>query len=161
MHARSGAFVTGSRSPSSISVSASLHCAEEACRSWLTQASCVGVFYRVFYAKEGTLYFWGESCLRELSDPFPPLSLFYFVDGLIPISNGTNDAMTLAKLSARIKLWLSKTESRGMVDQVRWVPDLTNHTLAIGSGLLAQVCVALGLDYAPSECRALRNLHSG
>lgn len=80
------------------------------------------------------------------------MSLFKFIDELIPVSSGTNDGMTLAKLSARVKLWLSKTESRGIVDQVRWVPDLTNHTLAIGSELLAKVCAALELDYIPSEC---------
>ena len=116
-----------------------------------TRTSFLGILYRVFYAKEGTLYFWGESCTPEIGEPFPAMPLFDFLDQIIPVLSGVNDGMTLAKLSARVKLWLSKTESRGSIDQVRWVPDLTNHTLAIGSELLAQVCLALGLSYVPSK----------
>lgn len=86
---------------------------------------------------------------------FPPISVSDFLDDKIPRLNGRNDAMSLAKYSARMSLWLSKTDPIVRVDDVRWVPDLTNYTLPIGAEVMEDICRdILELNHVPCECNA-------
>ena len=59
--------------------------------------------------------------------------------------------MEPSKFSARIKLWLSKTEEVATVDSVRWVPDITPRTLRISVEAMQTVKETLGIHHVPSK----------
>lgn len=115
-----------------------------------------GTYYRPFFYQKGAIYFWAFCHMYDdVDSTFPPYSVGAFLDQLIP-RQGPNEKMTLAKYSARISLWLSKTTPIIPVQDIRWVPDLTNHTLAIGARMLRHIALkVLKLGYVP--CKPARS----
>ena len=91
------------------------------------------------------------------------MSLFDFVDGLLPFSLGENDSMRPAKFAARMKLFLSKTVEVAKINSksIRWVPDITELTLTIGSQCMEDIAKKMELGYTPSERHFYRRPRPG
>lgn len=114
----------------------------------------LGQQFSCFHQKDGSLFYFAThhgQFDKELGPPISNMSLPSFVNTLIPFSNGENDEMSMAKFSARINLWLSKSLVEIPVEEVRWVPDITSYTLPISFACMQQLSAALKLKYTPSE----------
>lgn len=129
-------------------------------RFYLRPLSILGREYRAFHEKGGGLYFVATHSTTFVSDnpPIDSWAFEQFVDKLIPLGRARNCDLTLPKLAARIDLWLSKTVKLDTPVEVRWVPDITNHTLPISVNMMQKIADKAELGYRPSElCRNVYN----